>query len=131
MQHCSYLRFFLTATTDPVAEYLERSSKSHIIVPFQKRAASQRQAAAACSRLDVSKESTLSDNTPNHRSATSPAGDHDCVLDEPAAKRHKPQHVEHGTDHAIRNQVIRDGAKEELKKKVTCGKYLPFLFNSL
>lgn len=110
-----------TATSDPVSEYLERTSKSRIIVPFQKRSASQRQTDATCSRLDVNKDRGSNSSSP-HCCDSSPADDSDSLLDEPAAKKHKPHHVDHRTDHVIRDHMIRDATKEELKKKVTCGK---------
>ena len=107
-----------TATSDPVAEYLERTSKSRIIVPFQKRSTSQRQTEAACSQPEGDKV-TCSDSLSPHRCDSSPGGD--SVLGEPAAKKHKHD-TDHRTEDVVRDHTTRDTTKEELKKKVTCGK---------
>jgi len=114
-----------TATSDPVAEYLERTSKSRIIVPFQKRSTSQRQTEAACSQPEVDKV-TCSDSSSPHRCDSSPGDDSDSVLGEPAAKKHKPHDTDHRTDAVVRDHMTRDSTKEELKKKVTCGKWQTF-----
>ena len=117
-----------TATSDPVAEYLERTSKSRIIVPFQKRSTSQRQTEAACSQPGGDKV-TCSDSSSPHRCHSSPGDDTDSVLGEPAAKKHKPHDTDHRTEDVVRDHMTRDTTKEELKKKVTCGKWQTFYSN--
>ena len=80
--------------------------------------------------MTCSWQSTRNDGdlSPRYCDAT-PAGDHDNSTDEPAAKKHKSHHVEHRTDNAIGNNKINDGTREELKKKVTCGKYITFILH--